>query len=528
MREAKRSSNTDVSSHDGADIELGGGIASRLTSGEVVSGSVAWNLVGVGLPTLVGIAAVPILLRGLGTEKFGILTLYWALIGSLSLFDLGLGRALTQVVASTLAVPGSRDGVGRVAVTGLILMTIWGIAVGVALAFLAPTLVTNWLRVSDSIRPEAIASLRLLAVGIPTVVTSAGVRGLLEAFQQFRLSNLIRIPLGLVTFAGPVIILPFSHSLVAIVSILVVARIIALIAYFMASLRFIVLHRAITATQVRAALSLVRMGLWMSVSNILGPALVYADRFLISGLVSVSAVAYYAVPFDVLTRLLVIPSAIAGVTFPAFATSFASDQARTTKIFLFATKATAAVMFVLVLGVVAFGHQLLVYWVGPTFADHSGSILKWLAIGVLCNGVAQIPFSLLQGIGRADLTAKLHVAETLVYLPVLWVLVGHSGIEGAAFAWAIRVGADLLLLTGLSVALLKPPPRAIGQLGLAALVVVVCFAIGAETSRQWSAGFAVVSSVVFAALTWMWLFSDSDRRATLGLVSRWAVAVRSD
>ena len=62
-----------------------------------------WNLAGNGLPFLLGAVTIPYLIRHLGVEAFGILTLIWGLIGYFSLFDFGLGRALTQQVAARLA-----------------------------------------------------------------------------------------------------------------------------------------------------------------------------------------------------------------------------------------------------------------------------------------------------------------------------------------------------------------------------------------------------------------------------------------
>src|SRR6266403_2213612 len=71
----------------------------HLTSGRLLARNTVWNLVGSGAPMVVAVFCMPILIKGLGTDRFGVLTLAWALIGYASLFDLGLGRALTQLVA---------------------------------------------------------------------------------------------------------------------------------------------------------------------------------------------------------------------------------------------------------------------------------------------------------------------------------------------------------------------------------------------------------------------------------------------
>ena len=61
-----------------------------------------FNLAGNIAPLLVGVASIPFLIKGMGTDRFGVLTIAWMLIGYFSLFDMGLGRALTQLVAEKI------------------------------------------------------------------------------------------------------------------------------------------------------------------------------------------------------------------------------------------------------------------------------------------------------------------------------------------------------------------------------------------------------------------------------------------
>src|SRR5271169_27238 len=99
----------------------------HLTSGRLLARNTIWNLLGNGAPMLVAVFSIPILIQGLGKERFGVLTLAWALIGYASLFDLGLGRALTQLVAKKLGA-GEDSEVPTLVWTSLILMLVLGLA----------------------------------------------------------------------------------------------------------------------------------------------------------------------------------------------------------------------------------------------------------------------------------------------------------------------------------------------------------------------------------------------------------------
>ena len=60
---------------------------------------ILWNLIGLGLPLLMAVFAIPGLLTRIGPERFGLLALAWGLIGYAGMLDLGIGRATTQRVA---------------------------------------------------------------------------------------------------------------------------------------------------------------------------------------------------------------------------------------------------------------------------------------------------------------------------------------------------------------------------------------------------------------------------------------------
>src|SRR5258705_13880134 len=85
---------------DNQNGDKGKGHNEHLTSGRLLARNTVWNLIGNGAPLIVAVFSIPILIHGLGKDRFGVLTL--ALIGYASLFDIGLGRALTQLVAKKL------------------------------------------------------------------------------------------------------------------------------------------------------------------------------------------------------------------------------------------------------------------------------------------------------------------------------------------------------------------------------------------------------------------------------------------
>src|SRR5439155_26363287 len=109
-------------------------------SGRTLARNTLYNVLGQGVPILVGLAAIPIILRSLGEARFGLLGLAWAILGYVGAFDLGLGRATTKYVAQYLAA-GDEERLRRVGTLAVASQTAMGALGGATLALLAPLLV---------------------------------------------------------------------------------------------------------------------------------------------------------------------------------------------------------------------------------------------------------------------------------------------------------------------------------------------------------------------------------------------------
>ena len=161
----------------------------------------------------------------------------------------------------------------------------------------------------------------------------------------------------------------------------------------------------------------------MTVSNLVSPIMIYLDRFVIGALISVTAVAYYVTPFEAVTKLLVIPGAFVGVLFPVFGSTFFRDSRRTAGLYYKSVKYIFLALLPMTLISASLAREILTYWLGSQFAENSYLVLQVLSLGVFINGVANVPFSLIQGVGRSDLTAKINLLELPAYLCVMWWLI---------------------------------------------------------------------------------------------------------
>jgi len=351
-----------------------------------------------------------------------------------------------------------------------------------------------------------------LSAALPIVITSTGLRGILEAHQRFRQVSALRALLGVLTFGSPLLALPFSKSVVPTAVALAISRLLVWIVSLVCCLR--VVPKLGRGVQINFGFFpvLIRFGFWMTISNVISPLLVYTDRFVIGAIISVTAVAYYATPYEFVSKLLLIPGALTSVLFPAFSTSFAQEPSNATKLFERGTKFAFLALFPFALVTVALAPQGLSAWLGAEFAKNSAPVLQWLTAGVLMNGLAQVPFAQVQAAGRPDLTAKLHLLELPVYLILLWFLVTNFGIMGAAIAWTARVTLDCVLLFLVAGKLLPgsaPGIRKIFQSSAGVLTLLILSAVLSPLSIKLV--FLLVILSTFGLATWFVLLTPVEK-----------------
>ncbi len=405
------------------------------------------------------LAAVPFLLHYLGQERLGVLSLVWVVVGYFSFLDMGLGRAVTVAVATcrTSGKSGQTDELHIVGTASVLLASVGG-----AMALLLGLGIAVWgvpVRLSSpEFLEEVKQALLWMLPSLPLLLLSSALRGHLEGVGAFRMLNLLRIPTGVMLVAGPCLTALYSPDLAwACASILAVRFVHVLVLLWLVALemglRFTHFARALLSSSSGAWLrQLLSFGGWVTVSNIVGPVIVYVDRFVIGAVLAASSVVIYAVPFDVVSRLPVLVASLCSVLLPELARLSRRDSSGTgnshqvrslvRRSSVFSAWAVAVVVAV---GWVATPWALR-WWVGPVFEEQGTQVTQILLLAFGVNALAQIPFTALQAAGRVRAVALLHVAELLPYGAVVFLAISWLGIAGAAWAWLFRSVIDYSIL----------------------------------------------------------------------------------
>lgn len=416
----------------------------KLTDGRLLTKNVVFNFLGKIFPLLAGIVSIPILINNIGTDKFGVLAIIWLLIGYFGILDFGFSKSIVYELGKDL-----KAGVQNISeTTGTItsILFISGVFLGLLIVLCSSYLVQEVFTLPDSLEKEVQYCFIIVGIGTPVTMIASALRGILETFQDFKKISVTDALSGGATYIGLAGISFLSENLIILVLVLMFIKFLIGVAFYRFCKNFIYGKIFTFKMNLAKLKSAFNFGKWIAVSNVINPIMGQIDRYIIGAVLTMSTVTFYTAPFDMIQKINLLPLSITAVLFPAF-TLTSNSLKKASPIFSNSILATICLVFPIAGILVFFAEEILWAWLGQEFVIESTLVLQVLIIGAFVNSVAKIPFTFLEGLGRPDITAKLHVSEFVAYIPFLWVFINTYGILGAAFARSLRVFVDWFVLT---------------------------------------------------------------------------------
>lgn len=399
------------------------------------------NLTGSVLPILLSLVTVPVYLRLIGTARYGVLAIVWVLLGYFSFFDMGLGRAITNQVARLRHAP-ARD-IEASFWTALLVNAVFGALGGGAMFLAGHVLLGTVFNIPPDLRSEALSALPWLAASVPLVTISSVLSGALEGKECFLISNIIGVVTTSLFQTVPVLVAMWHGPHLAwLIGSIVLIRAASGLWTLFACVKYLPLTGRPHFDTGRIG-PLFRFGGWVTITGVIKPFLATLDQLVLGARTGVQSVPFYSIPYNLVTQALILPTSLSRTLFPRF--SMLKGEAASV-VGREACLGLAVVLTPISVAGMVMLKPFLELWVGPVLADTASPVGQILLIGIWFNSLAYIAYALLQGQGRPDLTAKLHMLELAPYILVLWVGVTMAGPQGAAWAWVLRAIVDAALL----------------------------------------------------------------------------------
>ncbi len=460
------------------------------------------NLIGSIIPMVVMLITVPLYLKILGDVRYGVLALVWLVLGYFGFLEMGLGRATSNHIARLRDALAEERGV--VFWTAILVNATFGAVASLLLWLTGTYLLTSVLNIPVEFRKEALSALPWMVATLPVALVSSVLNGSLEGRNRFLTVNCLQVTTVVFFQVVPLIVAyRYSPSLSVVIPAAILTRAFMNVLFLYACFNYIPLTFKFSFSR-KAAKSLLSYGGWVAVSGMISPLLETFDRFLIGIVLGAQAVTYYTLPYQLVTKARVLPLSLSRVLFPKFSADNAKDsQALALK--------SLRVLLVVITPVIICGIVLLkpfmIIWVGNDIANVASPLGVILFLGLWGNCLAHIPFYLLQGKGRPDIVAKLHVLEIGPFILVLYFSLDFFGLYGAAWAWTVRVLVDAALMFHYSGML-----KACVRIACTPAAIVVSATVGSYYAALYPWPWRLALFILLSLCFCIWLLNGDRRR----------------
>jgi O-antigen/teichoic acid export membrane protein len=410
--------------------------------------NVAANFIGQAWIALIGVLFLPVYIRLLGMEAYGLIGVYISLQALLFMLDLGLSSTLNRELARYGRTSAEADSAHDLVRT--LEWAFWPLCAVVVLlmVFASPLIAEHWLQpVSFPIQRVAHA-LVLMAVAIaaqwPAAFYAGGLNGL-ERQVEVNLTNMVFATLRWVAvipvlrWIGPTIEVYLYWQIAIAILQTVVVR--------------VLLARALPGRQRPARFSASRLrdvrGFALGTFFIaaLSFVLIQADRLVLSRLLPLDQFGAYVLVATVAATLSRVFSPFFAALYPRYSGLVATgDDLRLAALYHGSNQLLAVIVAPVAAVLAFFSEDVLRLWThNPGLASRGAPILSMLVVGTGLNGMMNLPYALQLAHGWTRLAIYQNLVAVCIVVPASWSLAHRFGALGAASMWtALNLGYVLI------------------------------------------------------------------------------------
>ncbi|GAB5410225.1 MAG: oligosaccharide flippase family protein [Balneolaceae bacterium] len=421
-------------------------LKNKLLESSLITKNTIISLVGALLPLIIGLIAIPKTISLLGDDVFGLLIIIWAILSYMSLLDLGLGKALIKYISECIG-KNELKKIQNYFWVSIIVSTIFSIILSGLLFSVSSFIAKNLLNIDIQLIEVTIKSIKIISLGVPLIFLISIFNSYLRSLQKFGIITVTQVTNSIFNYVIPVIVFSIRQDFIFVVFVLVLYKILIFIV-----LSFIVFKSLKTFPKeelnfINTFKELINFGWWSNLSSLISPLIDYMDRFAIASFISLSAVAYYSTPLEIVLRVSFISTAITSVIFSAISNSINHNSKKTEEIINNGLKLIFLCTLPIIYTVTIFAEEGLRLWVGDEFAREGFFVVQIIGIGILYKSVTHLPIAHLHSLGKPSLVATVHMFEVPIYISVLYILSLKFGLVGAAIAHSFRLVLDYILMT---------------------------------------------------------------------------------
>jgi O-antigen/teichoic acid export membrane protein len=392
------------------------------------------------MSVVVSVLSVPLTVRYLGAESYGVWMTISTMLAWLGLADGGFGNGLTNVLSEAYA-KDQRD-LARTYLSSVFWMLCL-LALGIAAVFGALWPWMDWSAIfgahSPSVRQEvgfAVAvTLGVFLVNFPLSVVARS----LCAYQESAIANLWSAGGNIASLAGLVLATHFRVSMPWLIASFsgppVLVTTVA--GFWLFGFHKPWLRPIPSAMRPESMRKLTNLGGMFFIVQIVALLILQTDNLIIAHFLGAQAVTPYNVTWRLFNFAVLVPSMLMQSLWPAYAEAFTrGDGAWIRRTFRMNMLGSLAITGAISLPFVIFGRTIISHWAGPS-AVPSTSLLVLMGVWSMINGAFSSLVTLLNGLGKLRIQMIVGLITAVANITLAICLVPRLGVEGVTLGTVI-------------------------------------------------------------------------------------------
>jgi O-antigen/teichoic acid export membrane protein len=387
---------------------------------------------------LLGLAVVPLYLKYLGIEAYGLIGFFATTQALFQILDLGMAPTINREIARSSANGRLRDMRNLLHTLAVVYWCVAGV-ICLAMVLAAPAISVHWLKSSHLEHDTIVQALRLMGLVIACRWPTGLYIGALNGLQRIDVSSGINIAMSTLSNVGAVCVLAFFSPTVG-AFFLWQAGVGVVYAVVLRGAAWRALGRASGAVfDFHALKSIWRFSATMMALTFAGLALSQFDKVLLSKLLALDAFGQYVLAGVVASALSIVIAPFYNAIYPRFSAYIAGDQiSEVLKLYRVSGRLLATVLFPVAMVIAVAGEDLIRLWTGnPHLAESVAPLAALLALGTALHGIMYIPYALQLAEGKTFIPLTSSFALLVIMVPLTISLAVIYGALGGAMAWMI-------------------------------------------------------------------------------------------
>ncbi len=386
------------------------------------------------------LAFVPLYIKYLGIESYGLIGIFAVLQAWFTLLDLGmtptLSREMARFTGGAHGTQSIRDLLRSIEIIGSGIACLIALGIWLASGWLA----SDWLRAEKL--PVDVVTRAFTIMGIVTALRFIEniYRSSILGLQRHVLLNIVLGATGTLKGLGAVGILLWVSSTIDAFFIWQ-----GFLSVITTGLFAFIVYRTLPESDKKtrfsfAALKGIRQfALDMLMITFFAILLTQVDKILLSRLLTLEAFSYYALAGTVANALYLLPSPVISSFYPRFTELVVRNDMKA----LITAYHKGAQLVTVIMGsaavvLIAFSDIVMMLWTSNTdLSIHTAPLVAVLSLGTLLNGLLLIPYQLQLAYGWTSIGVKLNMLAVLIIVPAIFWASSTYGAIGAAWVWVV-------------------------------------------------------------------------------------------